>query len=351
MVSGRIFIIIYCLCLGLTSFAQSGGDHIFEFLNLTHSARATALSGGIISVADYDVSLAYSNPALLNKRMDSDLSFNQNFHFAGIRHGFFSYGKHLARYNATTHLGVNYIDYGTFVRADEFGNRQEEFDATSVAVTLGAGKMINERMSMGLNLKLISSRLESYTSFGIGADLGATYINPDKLLTFGFVIKNIGIALSNFTDTRESFPLDIQLGLSKRFEHLPFRFSVVAHRLDDWDLSYDDPSQVTTDIFGGSVNEKGAVSKFTDNFFRHFIFNGEFLVGQSENFKLRVGYNHLRRKELSVSTFRSLGGFSLGFGLKIKKFRFDYGVGYYHLAGGVNHISIATNLTEWRKKA
>jgi len=349
-VLSRIFIITCCCIFAHSGSAQSGGNNIFEFLNLTHSARSTALSGGLVSVIDNDVALAYGNPALLNQSMDSDISFNQNFHFAGIRHGFFSYGKHIGRFDATAHLGVNYINYGTFVRADEFGNRQGEFDASSVAITLGAGKLINERISLGMNLKLISSRLESYTSFGIGADLGATYVNPEKLMTIGLVIKNVGAQISTYSESRESFPLDIQIGLSKRFEHLPFRISIVAHRLDDWDLIYDDPSQATTNIFGESVNERSSISKFTDNFFRHFIFNGEFLLGKAENFRLRFGYNHLRRKELSVSTFRSLGGFSLGFGLKIKKFRIDYGVGYYHLAGGVNHISISTNLTEWRKK-
>ena len=348
--NSRILITISCCFLILTSYAQSGGSNILEFLNLTHSARSTALGGGLVSVIDNDVALAYGNPALLNERMDGDISFNQNFHFAGVRHGFVSYGKHINRYNTTAHLGVNYINYGTFNRTDVFGNRQGEFDASSVAVTLGAGKMINERISLGMNVKMISSRLESYTSFGFGADLGATYVNPEKLISFGFVIKNIGAQISTYNDTKESFPLDIQIGLSKRFEHLPFRFSVVVHRLDDWDLSYDDPSQTTTNIFGEAVNDRSSLSKFTDNFFRHFIFNGEFLLGQAENFRLRFGYNHLRRKELSVSTFRSLGGFSLGFGLKVKRFRLDYGVGYYHLAGGVNHISISTNLTEWRKK-
>ena len=346
----RILILI-CFCLLKNdSAAQSGGDHIYEFLNLTHSARSTALAGGLVSVIDNDVALAYGNPALLNKRMHNDISFNQNFHYAGIRHGFLSHAQYIGRFDVTAHLGINYINYGTFDRADEFGNRQDQFDASSTAITLGAGKMINERISFGVNLKLISSRLESYASFGIGADLGVTYQNPEKLLTFGIVIKNIGIQLSSYADNRESFPLDIQLGLSKRFEHLPFRFSIVAHRLDDWGLDYDDPSQATTNIFGQSVNQRSSISRLTDNFFRHFIFNGEFLLGQAENFRLRFGYNHLRRKELSVSTFRSLGGFSLGFGLKIKKFRIDYGVGYYHLAGGVNHISISTNLSEWRKK-
>ena len=343
---------LYIFCFPwFTLGAQSGGDNIFEFLNLTQSARTTALAGGLISVIDNDVALAYANPAVLNESMDGDLSFNQNFHFAGISHGFFSFGKYLDRFDATAHIGVNYINYGTFDRADQFGNRQEQFDASSTAIALGVGKMMNERIRLGINLKLISSNLESYTSFGMGADLGATYVNPDNKLTLGFVIKNVGAQITNYATTRESFPLDIQLGLSKRFAHLPFRFSVVAHRLNDWNLRFDDDSQVTSNIFGEQVDESSTISKFTDNFFRHFIFNGEFLLGKTENFRLRVGYNHLRRKELSVSTFRSLGGFSLGFGLKIKKFRIDYGVGYYHLAGGVNHISISTNLTEWRKKA
>ena len=340
---------IFVLC-AISTDAQSGGNHVFEFLNLTHSARSTALSGGMVSVIDDDIALAYANPGLLNESMHRHLSINQNFHFAGIKHGFFSYGHHLTSLNATAHVGVNYIDYGTFDRIDEFENRQDQFNARGIALTLGAGKQINERLSLGANLKFINSTLEAYSSFGVGFDLGATYNNPENLMTFGFVIKNVGVQLSSFTDNRESLPVDIQLGLSKRFEHLPFRFSIVAHRLDDWNLSYDDPTQVTNDLFGEPINEEGGISKFTNNFFRHFIFNGEFLIGQGENFRLRFGYNHLRRKELSVSTFRSLGGFSGGFGLKVKKFRIDYGVGYYHLAGGVNHISISTNLNEWRKK-
>lgn len=345
-ISHTILLLAFCISAN----AQSGGDHILEFLNLTHSARSTALAGGLVSVVDDDVALAYANPASLNPSMHSHLSFNQNIHFAGIRHGFVSYGNHIAKHDITAHIGVNYINYGDFMRTDEFGIRQGTFDANSVAITLGAGTQINERFSLGANVKLINSRLEAFTSFAIGADIGATYIDPVNRSSFGVVVKNVGVQLNAFSQNRELLPLDIQLGYSKRFAYLPFRFSIVAHRLNDWNLRFEDPSPITNSVFGEPVKETGAISKFTDNFFRHFIFNGEFLIGSTENFRLRFGYNHLRRKELSVSTFRSLGGFSAGFGLKIKKFMFDYGVGYYHLAGGVNHISISTNLSEWRRK-
>ena len=97
-------------------------------------------------------------------------------------------------------------------------------------------------------------------------------------------------------------------------------------------------------------NDDNAFGDFVDNFFRHIIFSGEFLFGKQENFRVGVAYNHFRRQDLSVRNFRSLAGFSMGVGLKIKRFRIDYGHGFYHLAGGSNHLSISTNLNQFIKR-
>ena len=72
--------------------------------------------------------------------------------------------------------------------------------------------------------------------------------------------------------------------------------------------------------------------------------------GLDENFRFRVGYSHQVRKEMSVNNIRSMAGFSLGFGFKVSKFRLDYGLGKQHLAGGMNHLSISTNFSEFKKK-
>ena len=68
-----------------------------------------------------------------------------------------------------------------------------------------------------------------------------------------------------------------------------------------------------------------------------------------ENFRLRVGYNHFMRKELSVDNFGSLAGFSLGGGIKVNRFRIDYGHTTFHLGGGLNQFSISTNLQEFKR--
>ena len=82
---------------------------------------------------------------------------------------------------------------------------------------------------------------------------------------------------------------------------------------------------------------------------RHFTFGTEILL--SENFQLRIGYNHQRRQELKLRDDSKSGmvGFSFGFGVKIKKFRLDYARSIYSLAGASNHIGIAIRLNDFKK--
>jgi hypothetical protein len=160
----------------------------------------------------------------------------------------------------------------------------------------------------------------------------------------------VGAELSTYSGTSFGMPVDLQIGISKRLKYLPFRFSIIGHQLHRANVRYDDPNaQQVTDIFGEEI-KTNKFSESVDNIFRHVIINGEFLIGKNENLRLRLGYNHLRRKELSLTSFRSLAGFSLGFGVKVNAFKLDYGLGYHHVAGAINHISISTDLSKFFKK-
>ncbi len=345
----KLSILIFLL-LSQCAFGQLGGQHSFEFLSLPSSARVTALGGSVIAVNDDDLSLALHNPAVLDSSSHNFISFNHHFHLADISNGFFNYARNLPWLGLTAHAGAQYVNYGEFALTDEIGNTSGTFDAKDLALVFGVARQMNERIRLGLNLKLINSSYESYSSTGLASDLGLYYENPESNFSAGIVVQHVGIQLSSFVEEKESLPLDVQLGISKKLEHLPFRFSVIAHNLQTFGIRYDDPNIApVTDIFG-EVQSSSRFEEGLDNFFRHFIFSGEFLLGKKENLRLRFGYNHLRRKELKVSEFQSIGGFSLGFGLKVYKFRIDYGVGYYHLGGNTNHLSITTNLQEFRKK-
>ncbi len=338
------------LCLPAFLSAQIGGDDVYTFLNLSNSARITALGGNLITVRDDDVNLAYNNPAALNSLMDKSIAFNHNLRLAGIQNGYLGYGHHVNPWNTTFHGGVQYITYGDFVGADIFGNEEATFDAAEYAITLGAGRQLNERIAAGANLKMISSQFESYNSTGLVGDLSLMYFDTSKMSNFTFLIKNIGGQLTSYREeNRETTPFDIQIGYSKRLRHLPFRFSIIYHNLQRWNILYDDPNLTESNPLFGNSDEQNEVGVFFDNLARHLIFNGEFLFGKKENFRLRFAYNHLKHAELTPDNIRSLAGFSFGLGIRVFKFRIDYGREIVHLAGNTNHFSISTNINEFRR--
>lgn len=347
----RLTLIAFSFLLTGQAYAQLGGLHTYSFLNLSPSARVSALGGNLITVRDDDANLAYHNPGLLNEAMHQQLSFSHGFLIDGIQTGYFSYAHHASRWNATLHGGVHYTRYGLFNYADEFGTESGTFKAAEYAVTLGAGRQVDERLFVGANAKLITSQMESYNSLGLAADIAAVYLDTAKMLTVSLVMRNVGAQLSTYrSGNREPLPYDFQAGISKRLRYLPLRFSVIYHHLHRWNLLYDDPNRTENNLFFGDMPvERSNISQFFDNLFRHFIFNGELLIGQRESLRLRFGYNHFMRQELSVDNFRSLSGFTLGAGIRISRFRLDYGRNNFHLAGGLNHLSISTNLREFRR--
>ncbi len=344
-----IFLSIF-LCANASTAQIVGGDNVFEFLNLSPSARVTALGGNLITVLDDDVNLASGNPSLLNPAMHNALAFNHNFFPAGIGHGYVAYGHFVEKWKTTFHGGIQYVNYGDFTATDEIGNVEGTFKAKENAFTIGAGRDLYERVSVGANLRFISSRFEDYTSTGIAADLAATFHDTASMFNLALVLKNAGTQLKTFTgDNREPMPVELQAGLSKQLRYLPFRLSIIYRYLNRWNVLYDDPNSTEDTFFFGDTAPKKD-NEFVNNLSRHFIFNGEFLFGKKDNFRVRLGYNHLRRQELSVRNLRSLAGFSMGVGLKINRFRVEYGRSVYHLGVNLNHLSISTNLKEFTGK-
>ncbi|MDQ3073756.1 MAG: hypothetical protein M3Q97_10895, partial [Bacteroidota bacterium] len=66
----------------------------------------------------------------------------------------------------------------------------------------------------------------------------------------------------------------------------------------------------------------------------------------SQNFNLRIGYNHQRRKEMTIENNRGAVGYSFGVGLRVSKFHLSYGRSVYHLAAASNTFTITTDLSQ-----
>ena len=332
--------------LAVNGFAQLGGYGVFQSLELPPSARTAALGGRQISVIDNELTLGFQNPALLNSEMHNQVTFNQVNYLADISFGYAGYGY---QYDSiTTFLGgVQYTNYGEFIRADEFGVQHGTFSGGDFSVAFGVGRKWKNGLSYGVNLKFIYSQLANYFSSGVALDLGLTHNWEEAQLVSSLVVRNLGIQFNSYAGTRENLPLDIQLGFSKRLANAPFRLNVTAHHLNIPDISYINPSQSVIINLETGLPEIDSVS-FGDKVFRHFIFGGEILL--SKNFHVRIGYNHQMRREMTLEQIKGGVGYSWGFGLRIWRFHVDYARTAFHLAGASHYFSVTSNVSSWMKK-
>ncbi len=332
------------------TYSQIGGSTTFSFLNLTPSARQAALGGNIISVRDNDLNAAINNPAILNPEMDKQITFNYNPHFAGIKHGYVGFGKQVNTLG-TFALGIQFVDYGTFNRTDETAQELGTFSAGDYAFTISGARPIglDSILFVGATVRVIYSHLDTYTSWGLAADLGINYFSKNKLTSAALSIRNAGAQLKPYTSgNKEPLPIEAEIGITKRFAKAPFRITLTYRHLENFDMTYIDPATANeTDPITGQAKEPEK-AKFGNKLLRHFIISNEILL--SKNFHLRMAYNFQRRNELKVESRSAMVGLSFGLGIKVSKFHFSYARSLYHLAGGTNSLAISTYLNDFKRK-
>ena len=219
-----------------TLIAQIGGESTFAILDFSTSARTIAMGGELMSVYDNDVNLVGSNPALLNAKMNRQISFSFVDYFSDINAVSVHYATNSKKLGMIF-FSAKALNYGSFTKTDETGVELGEFTANEQIITAGISKMLNEKFTIGMNLNFINSKLEQYSSFALGSNLGLTYYNDEKDLCISVLAKDFGRQLKSYTNTKEKLPFQLKMGLSKELAHLPFRFSIVVHHLNKFDIS------------------------------------------------------------------------------------------------------------------
>jgi hypothetical protein len=194
---------------------------------------------------------------------------------------------------------------------------------------------------------VLYAQLESYSSLGLAADLGVTYVDTASLFSAALVMRNIGTQLTAYTPgDREPLPFQVNLGISQRLRYLPLRLSLTVHDLQKADIRYDDPnaSQANNLLFGQDEPEEPRYT--ADKIFRHVAVGAEFSFGQ--NVRARFGYDHQTRGELATDGKPGLTGFSTGFGIRIRQFRLDYAHGITHISGRQNHLTLNVDMAAFK---
>lgn len=340
-------LVLSFLLTAFTSLGQIGGNYSFGHLNLPFSARNLALGGDYISISDEDISSTALNPALLNEKHHKQIAFNQSLMAGGLKSSMLNFGWNL-KDQIMTGVHLRYIGYGTFLRTDQFGNELGDFHPFDYDLSFSAVKPMTPRWKVGASLRMISSKIDIYNAIGLSIDMGAHYHNEDQQLSAAFLVKNAGYQLKGYTkDTRSPLPVQVQAAVSKKLAHAPFRFSLVAHHLNIWDLTYNDPNaQPTIDALTGDtipVPTANTIEKIA----RHFSYQAEILL--SKNLHINAGFDYHQRKEMRLASKPGMAGFSFGVSMWFKRIMIDYGFGIVSSAGYQHMITLQTNLDQWRR--
>jgi hypothetical protein len=329
MVKRAVIISLFSLFTEVT-FSQTGGDNIYEFLNLTHSGLVSSIGGSNVSLTNGNLNLAWHNPALLCSGMNKSLALNYVNYMAGINYGLALYSWSLQN-SGNIAAGITYLNYGTFTEADVSGNITGSFGASESAFSVIYSRQLDSMFTVGINVKPVLSHLEKYTSLGFAVDLGASWHDRKNILSAGLVIRNIGYQITRYaSETRGKLPFEVMAGMSARLTHAPLRFSFTLRHLEKYDL--------TEHYSATGANNSSPKSDLFENLARHVILGTEIIP--HKNFYLSLGYNHQRRSELQSESKVAGTGFSWGFGINTSVLNIEFGRASYHLAGVSNHISL-----------
>lgn len=323
-----------------STFAQVGGESTYQFLNLVSSPRQAALGGKVITNYDYDVTSGLYNPATINVEMDNQLALNYSSYLGGISYGTAAYAYTWDRRVQTFHIGMTYINYGSFEGYDLNGVSTGSFTGNEAALSVGYAKQLGRSdFYGGFNVKLITSKLEQYNSIGGALDLGLIYIDERLDFHASLVVRNLGTQFTTYAGLNEKLPLEVDLGLSQTLENVPIRWHLTFENLQKWPIGFSNPARATSDLDGNQTQEKVG---FLNEVMRHTIIGAELFP--EKGFNIRLGYNFRRSEELKIVDQRNFSGLSFGIGLKFNKMRFSYTHARYTSASNTSFFGLQIDL-------
>lgn len=336
--ANRILFVLFLFSATIT--AQVGGQATYQFLNLVNNPRMAALGGKVVTNYDYDPIQAIWNPASINPEMDNQLSLNYTNYIGDVNYGTAAYAYSWDRRTQVIHAGVTYVNYGKFDGYDELGNPTNSFSGSEVAVSFGHARNIAfTNLHVGVNLKLISSKLEQYSSLGGALDIGIMYVYEDWDLNITGVARNLGTQFTPYHEQYEPLPFELLFGISQTLENIPIRWHFTLENMQQWNVAFSNPARDQTDLEGGVTKEKIG---FLDNPFRHMLVGIEMFP--ESGFNIRLGYNFRRGEELRILEKRALAGLSAGFSIKLNKLRLSYSYAKYSTAASSSFFGLNIDL-------
>ena len=277
-----VFLLLTCSPAHLLTASSTAGRVQGEFLRIGISGRAAGMGEAFCAVAD-NASAVYWNPAGLVQLKSKELSATYTNLVGSIRIANLVYGQGMGEKGA---LGfeVNTLYVEETRRETGTGNDIGSFVNYNACLSVVYSHECRDNLSVGAGVKGLNFQLDSEKASGMAVDLGMLYKIKEGLKA-GLAIQNIGTEVQFEGD--ESAPLATNLKAG------------IGYRISERGLIASDINKPQYGSGSLSLGGEYGISR---------------VVMMRCGYKLREGGNDLG----------SLDGISIGLGINIKGFSFDY---------------------------
>lgn len=340
----RVILILTFLITVAATAQQTNGT--YSFLRATNSARVAALGGLPLPIYDNDIQLATFNPATIGEGMHNKLGLSYVDYYTDINFATLQYARTfntLGSFAAT----VQYHNYGRFDEATESGVVMGDFGCSDFSVNIGWGRALSPHWNIGATIKYAGIQYESYSAGALAFDVAGMY-HTDNGWIFSLNARNIGTQLfNNINSERDPLPFSLDLGASRKLEHLPVTVMLWYDDLQHWNKLMMTPTYILqhTDPVTGEVTQESSMARFMRNLACHLVVGGELTLGK--NIVLRSAFNYGQRYAMSVPQARTLIGFSAGLAVKIKMFEISYARSRNSIVMSPNYLTITMDLNKF----
>ncbi|MDZ4723439.1 MAG: PorV/PorQ family protein [candidate division Zixibacteria bacterium] len=178
-----------------------------QFLELGVSARAMGMGEAFAATVD-DISAVYYNPAALSYLLGKEAMATYISMPADIGYGFAAIGLPLESIGGVLGIGTYALSSGSMLEST-YGRPKgtgREFSYNDFALSLGYGRYLTDRFSVGLTVRYIGEFTHDFAASGWSADVGTLYNTGYRGFKIAMVITNFGPDLKFIS---EDYPLPI----------------------------------------------------------------------------------------------------------------------------------------------
>ncbi|MCP4229161.1 MAG: conjugal transfer protein TraF [bacterium] len=220
------FITVVLVATGAVAFEQNPGGTVDSFTEWGLGVRSEGM-GRTLGVIPGDATSLFWNPAGLYVLPLGEVTGSSAIPYRTIGDIYvhsLSFGYPLRYSNGPDDQGsfgtiataIGYYRTGNIYEADEKGLTGRVFADTDLAFYLGYGKELNEKLAVGLTVKSLTRKLDSYSDTGFGIDLGALY-SPFDLISLSVVARNLISPTYRFKSIQEGADTALEAGAGFNF--------------------------------------------------------------------------------------------------------------------------------------